>query len=133
MIVDTGPLVAVLNGRDAHHAWAVAELAAIPAPLLTCEAVLAEACHLCGPRGAPTVLELVRRGAVAPAFRLEEQLPTVERLMRRYANVPMALADACLVRMAEIVPDAVVWTLDADFRVYRKNGRAVIPTIMPRR
>ena len=53
------------------------------------------------------------------------------QLMRTYRNVPMSLADACLVRMAELHRDVPVFTLDQDFRVYRKNRREVIPTIMP--
>jgi predicted nucleic acid-binding protein len=56
----------------------------------------------------------------------------VKALLLRYANVPMSLADACLVRMAEQYPSSPVLTLDRDFRLYRKNGRQVIPARMPR-
>lgn len=48
-------------------------------------------------------------------------------------NIPMSLADGCLVRMAEAESKAVVLTLDEDFKIYRKNNRQVIPTIMPSR
>jgi uncharacterized protein len=52
--------------------------------------------------------------------------------MRKFASVPMSLADACLVRMTELEPHSVLLTLDSDFRVYRRNKRQTIPTIMPR-
>ena len=51
--------------------------------------------------------------------------------MLRYANVPMSVADACLVRMSELVADCTVFTLDGDFRVYRRNKRQKIPVLMP--
>ncbi len=64
-------------------------------------------------------------------FALQDQWPSVRSLMRRYADVPMSLADACLVRMCEMDPAVRVMTLDSDFTVYRRNARQVIPTIMP--
>jgi uncharacterized protein len=57
----------------------------------------------------------------------------LRRLMTRYATVPMSLADSCLVRMSEIYPKSHVFTLDSDFRIYRRNGRQMIPTIAPDR
>jgi predicted nucleic acid-binding protein len=127
--------VALLNRRDRHHAWAAARWAEIEAPLLTCEAVLAEACHLLrGTRGGPSaVVELVRRGAVALAFSLSEESSQVARLLERYADLPISLADACLVRMSEIHDGSPVMTVDTDFRIYRRNGRRVIPIWMPER
>jgi len=133
IIVDTGPLIAALNAKDHHHDWARAQWAELQAPLLTCEAVIGEAGHLLRRASADsgTVVELVRRGALAIAFSLQDESTTVGRLMTRYANVPMSVADACLVRMAEQHADARVLTIDADFRIYRKHGRRVVPTIMP--
>lgn len=132
-LVDTGPLVAFLNRRDRYHEWATGQLAEIPAPLLTCEAVLSEACfllrHLRG--GSQAVLELLSRGLVQVGFRLDENAVPIRKLLARYASVPMSLADACLVRMAEQHPGSRVLTLDRDFRVYRKHGRHVIPGVMP--
>jgi len=105
----------------------------LPVPLLTCEAVVSETCFLLRhARGGPSaVLELLDRGALRIAFRLEDNVGAVGRLMARYASVPMSLADACLVRMAEAHPDSRVLTLDRDFRLYRKHGRHAIPAIMP--
>jgi predicted nucleic acid-binding protein len=133
VLLDTGPLLALINKRDQHHAWAVARFADMKPPLLTCESVLAEACHLTDRLrgGKQGVLELIQRGAVELAFALKEHFTPVSSLMRRYANVPMSLADACLVRMSELVADAVVFTLDSDFRIYRRHSRQSIPLLIP--
>jgi predicted nucleic acid-binding protein len=132
-IVDTGPLVALLDAREPHHAWARETLRNLQTPLQTCEAVLSEACFLLkdvkGGRNA--VLSLVSRGMLVLNFQLGAELEAVRKLMQKYANVPMALADACLVRMAEMTPRAAVVTVDSDFRVYRRNGRQAIPVVMP--
>ena len=133
VLVDTGPLVAFLNRRDRLHAWAVRQLGELKPPLLTCEAVLTETCHLLGKlEGGPdAVIKLVRSGAVGVPFRLDQEIGAIGRLLGKYADVPISLADACLVRMAEQVADSSVLTVDADFRIYRKHGRQVIPTILP--
>jgi len=131
-LLDTGPLVALLNRSDRYHAWAAEQWTEADAPLLSCEAVVAEACHLLRscPGGGAAVVELVRRGAIALPFALAEESAAVARLLDRYADLPMSLADACLVRMAETLGCSVM-TIDADFRVYRIHGRRVIPTRMP--
>jgi predicted nucleic acid-binding protein len=100
---------------------------------VTCEAVLSEAAFLLKYAGgdAASVPTLVARGVFRVVPVLVEHAAGVAQLMRRYANVPMSLADACLVRLSETVPNAVVLTLDRDFRVYRRRGRAVIPVLMP--
>jgi predicted nucleic acid-binding protein len=132
ILADTGPLVAYLSAADAFHEWAVETLGRVSPPLVTCEAVLAEAAYLLRPSG-DRVLELVERGLVVVEAPLAREAKAVRALMRRYrGRRPMDLADACLVRMAEIDPEAVVLTIDREFRdVYRKHGRKVIPTIMP--
>lgn len=133
VIVDTGPLVAFLRRDDSHHAWVTAQLTSLDPPLITCEAVLSEAAFLLRrvPRGPDALLALVRRKLVRVPFQLEAELPAIERLVGRYANVPMSLADACLVRMSETHAGSVVLTLDSDFRTYRRHGRNVIPLIAP--
>jgi predicted nucleic acid-binding protein len=132
-LIDTGPLVALLNSHEAAHAWVTGRLGEIEAPVLTCEAVLAEASYLLRKidRGGAALMGLLAREAVRLAFRLDEHHGPVSHLMARYANVPMSLADACLVRMSEIYESSVVLTLDRDFRVYRRHGRQVVPTSMP--
>ena len=133
VLLDTGPLVALVDKRDRYHAWSRAQVGVIKPPLLTCEAVLTEACHLLrNLSGAPeAVLEMVKRGLVTVTFLLGDEVERVTRLIVRYASVPMSLADACLVRMTEQFANSTVLTLDSDFRVYRRNGRQIIPSIMP--
>ncbi len=133
LIIDTGPLVALLNPRESHHEWIVQVLERVQTPLLTCESVISEACFLLNrTSGGPAkLMELITRGVVIPSFDLHEQADTVAKLMVTYTSVPMALADACLVRMSEIQPTSKIITLDSDFKVYRRKSRQVIPTIMP--
>ena len=135
VIVDTGPLVALLNGRDAHHAWARDAFRSLEPPLLTCEAVITEASYLVRKLsgGPAAVLDLVTRGAIQVAFRADGELLALRTLLNKYASVPMSFADACLVRMAEMHPRAAVLTLDPDFGVYRRSGRLQIPIIAPLR
>jgi predicted nucleic acid-binding protein len=133
LVVDTGPLVALLNRRERHHAWVKLRLRDQAPPLLTCEAVLTEAVFLLRriDPGARSLMTLLERGALRLAFHLGDHQEQVARLMTKYADVPMSLADACLVRMTESLPRVTVMTFDADFHVYRRNGRQVVPTTMP--
>jgi predicted nucleic acid-binding protein len=131
VLVDAGFIVALLSRRDLHHDWAVAQAGEYPPPWLTCESALSEAFHLLGPRGAPALQALLRRDALQPDFDLSEQLEPVLALMSKYSDVPMSVADACLVRMTETRPKAVVLTTDADFRVYRRHSRQVVPCVTP--
>lgn len=135
LLLDTGPLVAFLNRRDRHHRWALRVLDAVAPPLVTCEAVLSEACFLLRRTagGANAVLELVARGLVTVGFRCEPEAAALRRLLARYASVPMSFADACLVRMSEQLPTCRVLTLDQDFSIYRRSGRQVIPLLTPGR
>ena len=133
VVLDTGPLVAVLNHRDRYHSWALDRFAEIDPPLVTCEAVIVEACHLLReqPKGEHIVLDVLRRGAVEIDFTLREEIVPVQQLRTRFADVPMDLADACPVRMAELSAGRTLLTLDSDFTIYRMHGRRVIPTISP--
>lgn len=133
VLLDTGPLVASINRRDRFHAWTRMRFGEITPPLLTCEPVLAESCFLLQayPGGAAAVLELLHRGIVKVAFRVEDHIPSIAKLMSKYASVSMSLADACLVRMSELDSQATIMTIDTDFRIYRRHGRQVIPLIAP--
>lgn len=133
VLLDTGPLVAFLNRRDEYHEWALAQWGQIAPPMATCEAVLSEACFLLGrmPSGSEPIMDLLQRKIVVPSFRLEDQIQPVQKLLKKYHSVPMSLADACLVRMSELYPENRVLTLDSDFSLYRRNGRQMIPAIMP--
>jgi predicted nucleic acid-binding protein len=133
VLVDTGPLVAFLNGRDGYHGWSKEAFSGVNPPVFTCEAVVSETCFLLrrAKGGAEAVLKLLERGLVRIPFRLEPESAPIRRLLARYANVPMSLADACLVRMSEQMSDSVVLTLDRDFKIYRRQGRNAIRTWMP--
>jgi predicted nucleic acid-binding protein len=134
VLADTGPIVALLNARDEYHEWATTSFENLEPPLFTCEAVLAEASHLVRKlQGGPeAVLDLVTRGALQVAFRVDAELLALRTLLVKYRSVPMSLADACLVRMSELDPRAEVLTLDSDFTIYRRSGRLKIPLLMPR-
>ncbi|HEV3145606.1 MAG TPA: PIN domain-containing protein [Gemmataceae bacterium] len=131
VIADAGFLVALLARRDSHHAWATAQARRYIPPWHSCEAALSEAFHLLGPRGLSALTQLLRRRAVLIGFAVDQHLESVLALMQKYANVPMSLADACLVRMTETRADPVLLTTDTDFRNYRRHGRQVVPCIMP--
>lgn len=135
LLVDTGPLVALLNRRDKYHDWARATFDGLEPPLFTCEAVLTESAYLVRDlAGGPTaILDLVTRGVVRVDFRVDAELLALRTLLTKYASVPMSLADACLVRMAELSPKSVVITVDSDFRTYRRSGRLTVPLIAPAR
>lgn len=128
VILDTGPLVAYLDKREEHHDWAVAEFDRLSGHVVSCEAVITEACFLLAGHGRALakIADYVRRGIIRLDFALRMRHERVFELMRKYADKPMALADACLVCMAEQLPRARVFTLDSDFSIYRmRNGRPV--------
>jgi predicted nucleic acid-binding protein len=131
-IVDTGFIVAFARSNDQHHPWALDLSKRITEPLLTCEAVLAEAAFHLG--STSYVLSLVEDELVQVAFELSENMPQLRELARRYADRKPDLADLCLIRMSELRPRHSVITVDeSDFRVYRRNKRETIPLICPPR
>ena len=131
VLADSGFLVALLSRRDGRRDWAVAIAKRFPPPWHTCEPVLSETYHLLGPAGLPAISELLTKRALVARFRLDTELERVVKLMERYAEVPMSFADACLVRMTEVVANPVLLTTDGDFRIYRRHGRQAIPAILP--
>lgn len=131
VLVDTGFVLALLSRRDRHHRWATLQASRHAPPWTTCEAVLSESLVLLGRAGEQALAELLRRGAIAPTFDLATDLDPVLALLRKYANVPMSLADACLVRMTETMADPLLLTTDRDFIVYRRHSRQVVPSVMP--
>jgi len=132
-IVDTGPLVALIDRAERHHGWIAARIEELDAPLLVCEPVLAEAMYLLAryAKAQEAVLELVQNGALKVAFRIDEHGTELRRLLQKYRDTPMSPADACIVRMAEIHERHAVLTLDSDFMVYRKHGRVPLTMIHP--
>lgn len=133
VLLDTGPLLAYLNGPDQYHSWAVKQFEAIQEPVLSCEAVWTEAAYLIRQRGGtPELLwPLLRTEAVRLNFSLMAEHETLATLMHRYEDLPMSLADACIVRMSELHRDCRVLTTDSHFTFYRRFGRQVIPVCLP--
>ncbi len=130
-VIDSGPLAALLDPREEHHVWARETLARQPLPWLTCDAVLSETFFLLHPPHALALEQLLRRGHLRLAFNLTDELLPVLDLRAKHAGVPMSLADACLVRMTETLPEPIIITLDADFKFYRRHSRQVVPCLMP--
>jgi predicted nucleic acid-binding protein len=128
LIVDTGPLVALLDRKDPYHRWAVETFEELATPYLVCDAVLTEASHLLGDST-----------ALRAAWRADELvigLDTARHRDRICALIdkyePMDFADACVVMMAELHHGATVVTVDRkDFSRYRLHGRNAIRTLMP--
>ena len=133
VLLDTGPWVALLSRNDTHHRWAVEQFRRLPPPLLSCEAVVAETCFLLKRSGFDPALALqfIERNVVQLPFVLQTQINAVSTLFKRYENVPASLADASLIRLAEIHDAPVLLTTDSDFQIYRRHGRQMIPTISP--
>lgn len=134
VLLDTGPLVAYLYRRERYHQWAIEQFATLDAPFVTCEPVLTEACFLAARVRLPParILDMLQRGLVRIGLELHEELAAIRALMHRYANVPMSLADACLVRLAEMTGPPIL-TLDNDFAIYRAHGRRPLELITPQR
>ncbi|HVS71676.1 MAG TPA: pilus assembly protein [Phycisphaerae bacterium] len=137
VIIDAGPLVALLSERDHFHAWASDTAQNLPLPFITCESVISEACFLLHRNDASvdTLFHLLHRGSVEIAFDLQRDTRSISSLMHKFSGLPkgkhMSLADAALVRLSEIHPHASVFTTDAHFKIYRRNGRQLIPLIAP--
>ncbi|QXD15868.1 hypothetical protein GQ464_002660 [Rhodocaloribacter litoris] len=134
ILADTGPIVAYLREKDAFFGWAYEQFSTLPLPFLTCEAVLTEAAYVLYRSGGypEAVMELVSAGALRVGFHMEKEADALKNLLQRYRDIPMDLADACMVRMSELYPDSALLTVDSDFLIYRKHERDVIPLITPR-
>lgn len=133
IIIDTGPLVALLNKKDKFHKWAKEIVKNIKSPFLTCESVISEACFLLRniKNGPISLISLLARKMIVISFSLSEEIENIKKLISKYSDISISLADACLVRMSENYPLSLVFTIDSDFTVYRKENRQVIQCIFP--
>ena len=134
VLIDTGPLVSYFDRSDAHHVWARQAMSQLRPPVLTCDAVPAETCHLFQKRFPDGIRRLeywLSRSLLCVAFSLSEHHEPALALMNRHRNLPMSLADAYLVTMVEIQIGTHVLTIDRHFQVYRHSGRRVVPVMMP--
>ena len=132
VIMDSGPLVAWFSKKDSHHGWAAQVIDDLPVGALVCEAVLAEVCHLVAKDGVPAaaVLKLVEQNDLV-LVSLVGEISGIRALMERYKDAPMDFADACVVRMAELIPGAAVCTTDGHFRFFRKSSGEIIALLAP--
>ncbi len=132
-IIDTGPLVALLRRGEASFGWVAKQFRLLAPPFATCEAVLTETYFLLASEwnGPKQLFSLLESGLLVVDFSIAEEHRALAALMHKYRDLPMSLADACLVRMAELHSGARVLTLDAHFHRYRKNGRQAVPLIAP--
>ena len=125
VLVDAGPLVALIDRGDEHHQRCVDALRGIRDPLMTVWPAVTEAMYLLGPSwpAQAALWEMVESEAVALLQLDGDDVPRMAELMRKYKDLPMDLADAALVRVAERERIRHVFTLDQrDFRVYRPTG-----------
>ena len=132
-LIDSGPLVAFLDRRDQWHEWAAAEFAKATEAFQTCDAVLSEVCFLLSGVSAAIdrLKRLIKEQALRSVYFAGPENILLLELMHRYASVPMSFADACLVRMSEVIPASTVFTTDSDFRIYRRSRRQLIPLLIP--
>jgi predicted nucleic acid-binding protein len=123
-LLDTGVIVALLDRSEREHAVCAQALERSSAPLVTCEAVIAESCYLLrGLAGAAeAILENVRSGVFQIPFQLTQAAAPLQRLFRKYRDREMDLADACLVHLAGELQTGDILTLDHDFEIYRWGG-----------
>lgn len=133
VLLDTGPLVAYLDRREEHHAWAKGKFAALTEPVLTCEAVLTEACFLLAnlTHAQLAIGALLQRGVIEVVPIGAAAQPRIFALMGKYRQVPMSYADACVLWLAETHPRSRVFTLDSDFGIYRLERARRVPLIAP--
>jgi predicted nucleic acid-binding protein len=131
VIADTGPLVALFAQGDEFHGWAKDCLGRIDSPLLTSEAVLSEVLFLLAPmrKSRAAFEDFCLEGGLRVALDSQVHLASLIALLRKYADLPMSMADATVVRMCELNHRSVVWTLDSHFRIYRHLGRKTIPLL----
>ena len=133
ILIDAGPLVALVDADDQHHSKCVAALKELREPLATVWPPLVEAMYLLSdlPPGQDALWEMLERGAVLLLPLDSKDIPRIRELMRKYANRPMDLADASLLRVAEREGLRKIFTVDRrDFSVYRLHNRTR-PTLIP--
>ena len=134
LILDAGPIVAALNPKDPFHEWASQQLIEASQSFLSCEAVLTEAAFLLrkSHSGIEALLKFAEESPIYFPFSYSQKRFEIHRLIRSYADVPMSPADACLVQLSELYPDAPILTLDSDFLIYRRNKREPLPLMLPK-
>jgi uncharacterized protein len=121
VLLDTGVIVALLDRSERHHEACVDALESLAAPLVTCEAVIAESCYLLRrlQGAAESILQNVTEGIFQIPFQLSRCSPQVQGIFRKYRDRQVDFADACLIHLAGELRTGDILTLDRDFDVYR--------------
>lgn len=133
ILVDAGPLVALVDASDQHHSRCVDALRSFREPMATVWPPLTEAMYLLAdlPKAQEALWEMLERGALRLLTLDTGDVPRIRELMKKYSNRPMDLADAALLRVAEREGIRKIFTLDRrDFSVYRLHGR-IRPSLLP--
>lgn len=132
IIIDTGPIVALINRNDHYHSWSKKIFKELTSPLITCEAVISEAFYLLKKsiHSENSIFELFNRDVIRIDFSLQSHHRSIQKSIKKYQSTPMDFADACLVKMAETTQGTII-TLDSDFFVYRIERSKKIPLIFP--
>lgn len=133
VLIDAGPMAALLNTNDEWHDWTRQTMQRLPTPALTSEPALTEAAFLLTRDGfdADDLFALAAAGVIEVGIEFNREHVALRSLMRKYRDVPLSLADATLVRLSEMRRDCRVLTFDSHFRIYRRHGNKIIPLIMP--
>ena len=126
VLLDTGPILAMLNRQDRWYERCTQTFIQLHKPLLTSEAVLTEAFYMLGDSAhrVEAAWTFVRSGAITVGTISDKDLPALAQLMQQYQDRPMDFADATLVRLAEREQLTSILTIDfSDFETYRIDGR----------
>ncbi|MGA9069545.1 MAG: PIN domain-containing protein [Terracidiphilus sp.] len=133
VLLDSSVIVALLDKREQYHEQCVRVVEELEQPLATCEAVLSESCFLLKkiPHAADRILDNVEEGIFQIPFQLTRSTASVYDILRKYHDLPVSFADACLVQMADELDTGDILTLDGDFMHYRwrktRRFRMLIP------
>ncbi len=132
-LLDTGAIVALLDRSERKHEACVAALGEVAGPLVTCEAVIAESCYLVRKmRGAAAaILENIATGAFQVPFQIARSAPQLQRILAKYRDREIDLADACLIHLANEIGSGDILTLDRDFDVYRWGANKPFRRLIP--
>jgi predicted nucleic acid-binding protein len=124
----------LLTPSEPYHLWVKEQYQNTSSALLTCEAVLTEAAHFLSKSrmGALQLLiEFVNSAPIHIPFSYAQNRMEIRELIEKYHDLPMSFADACLVRISELYPDAPILTFDSDFLIYRRNKNERLPAVLP--
>ena len=121
VLLDTGVIVALLDRSEKFHKACAEMLETLSAPLVTCEAVLAESCYLLRnlPGASEAVIDNVAAGIFQVPLQLSAQAAAIKQILRKYRDRKIDLADACLIHLAQEFATGEILTLDRDFQIYR--------------